>query len=99
LGFRLAPHPSPDHPIGWSIAHSDRDEVALTASGPLMRGELTLRREDGQRATLTTRVHYHRKLAARTVWAVVGPLHRTIAPRLVQRAARDNSRRAHAPHS
>ncbi|OBH83429.1 DUF2867 domain-containing protein [Mycobacterium scrofulaceum] len=99
LRFDLAAHPSTDHPIGWSVARSDHDEMILTTSGPLMRGELALRREDGLRATLTTRVHYHRRLAGRTVWAVVGPLHRAIAPQLVQRAARDGGRRAHAHHS
>jgi len=62
--------------------------MVLTTSGSLMRGELTLRRKDGRRATLTTRVHYHRKLAARTVWAMVGPLHRVLAPRLMERSVR-----------
>ncbi|OMC53472.1 hypothetical protein A5745_21975 [Mycobacterium sp. IS-2888] len=88
LRFRLGPPSSPNHVIGWQIMHSDPDALVLTTNGSLMRGELTLRREDGRRATLTTHVHYHRKVAARTVWAVVGPLHRVIAPRLTQRAAR-----------
>lgn len=86
LRFRLGPLSSPDHVIGWPIMHSDPDAIVLTTNGPLMRGELTLRREDGRRATLTTRVHYHRNVAARTVWAVVGPLHRVVAPRLMERA-------------
>ena len=53
-----------------------------------MRGELTLRRQDGRRAVLTTRLHYRHKVAARTVWALVGPLHRVVAPRLMERSAR-----------
>ncbi|WAJ45889.1 DUF2867 domain-containing protein [Mycobacterium sp. Aquia_216] len=93
LRFRLGPYSSPDHVIGWPIVHSDHDEIVLTTSGPLMRGELTLRRQDGRRATLTTRVHYGRKIAARMVWTVVGPLHRVVAPRLVQRAARPGPQR------
>ncbi|EUA22793.1 hypothetical protein I553_1944 [Mycobacterium xenopi 4042] len=44
----------------------------LSADGPLMSGELTLRRRHG-RAALTTRLHYHHKIAARLVWAVIGP--------------------------
>ncbi|GAA4533632.1 DUF2867 domain-containing protein [Mycobacterium paraffinicum] len=87
LRFRLGPYSSPEHIIGWTIARSDRDELVLTARGPLMRGELTLRRQDGRRASLTTRVQYGRKTAARTVWAFVGPLHRAVAPRLMKRAA------------
>jgi hypothetical protein len=94
LRFQLGPHSSPDHLIGWQIEHSNPDELVLTTSGPLMRGELTLRREDGRRATLTTRVHYRSKAAARTVWSVIGPLHRVVAPRLMQRAARRGPHRA-----
>jgi hypothetical protein len=67
---------------------SDHDEIVLTTHGPLMRGQLTLRREDGRRAILTTRLHYCHKKAARTVWALIGPLHRAVAPRLMERSAR-----------
>lgn len=87
LRFRLGPYSSPEHIIGWTMARSDRDELVLTARGPLMHGELTLRRQDDRRASLTTRVQYCHKTAARTVWAVVGPLHRAVAPRLMKRAA------------
>lgn len=88
LRFRLGPYSSPDHIIGWTIVHSDHDQLTLAANGPLMRGELTLRRDNGRRASLTTRVYYVRRTAARAVWAMVGPLHRAVAPRLMQRAAR-----------
>jgi hypothetical protein len=98
LRFPLGPPSSPHHVIGWPIAHSDPDEIVLTTSGPLMRGELTLRRLDGRRATLTTRVHYRHKIAARTVWFVVGPLHRVVAPRLMERATRPAEREAAHAH-
>jgi hypothetical protein len=94
LRFRLGPPSSPDHVIGWPIVHSDPDEIVLTTSGPLMRGELTLRRLGGRRATLTTRVHYRHKIVARMVWFAVGPLHRVVAPRLIERAARPVEREA-----
>jgi hypothetical protein len=94
LRFRLGPRSSPDHLIGWQITHSDPEELVLTTSGSLMRGELTLRREDGRRATLTTRVHYRSKRAARAVWTVVGPMHRVVAPQLMRRAARPGPHRA-----
>jgi hypothetical protein len=87
LRFHLGPYSSPDHIIGWPIARSDHDEIVLAARGPLMRGQLTLRRRDG-RAVLTTRVHYRHKIAARVVWAMVGPLHRIVAPRLMKHSAR-----------
>ncbi|OBK32858.1 hypothetical protein A5658_15000 [Mycobacterium sp. 1245111.1] len=88
LGFRLGPASSPEHLIGWSIMRSDADEVVLAANGPLMHGEMDLRRQDGRRAVLTTRLHYRRRLAARAVWLAVGPLHRVIAPQLAKHTAR-----------
>jgi hypothetical protein len=91
LRFRLGPRSSPDHAIGWSITHSDHDEIVLSTDGSLMRGQLRLRREDGRRAVLTTRLHYRRKTAARAVWFIVGPLHRIIAPELMKRTARGSA--------
>ena len=88
LQFRLGPYSSPKHIIGWTIVHSDRDELVLAADGPLMRGQLRLRREDGPRAVLTTSLHYRRKTAASTVWLFIGPLHRIVAPQLMQHVAR-----------
>ncbi|MCV7098963.1 DUF2867 domain-containing protein [Mycobacterium palustre] len=87
LRFRLAPHSTRDHMFGWSVVRSDREELVLAACGPLMRGQLALRFENG-RAALTTRLHYVHPIVARAVWAVVGPLHRAVAPRMVERSAR-----------
>jgi hypothetical protein len=87
LGFRLGPYSSPEYIIGWPIIRSDHAELVLETGGPLMRGQLRLQRHDG-RAVLTTRLHYGHKMAARAVWAVIGPLHRAVAPRLMERSAR-----------
>ncbi|MEB4208522.1 DUF2867 domain-containing protein [Mycobacterium sp. 94-17] len=87
LRLRLGPPRSPGHLIGWPIVRSDPDELVLATRGPLMRGELTLRRQDGRRAVLTTRLHYRHRAAARAVWALIGPLHRVVAPRLMRRSA------------
>ncbi len=88
LRLRLGPSRSSGHLIGWPIVRSDPDELVLATRGPLMRGELTLRRQDGRRAVLITRLHYRRRVAARAVWALIGPLHRMVAPRLMRRSAR-----------
>lgn len=88
LRLRLGPARSSGHLIGWPIVRSDPDELVLAVEGPLMRGELTLRRQDGRRAVLTTRLHYRRRIAAPAVWALIGPLHRVVAPRLMRRSAR-----------
>jgi hypothetical protein len=93
LRLRLGPLSSPQYVIGWPIVRSDHDEIVLETDGPLMRGRLTLRRQDG-RAVLITRLHYRHKIAARTVWAMVGPLHRALAPRLMERSARRGTRMA-----
>lgn len=95
LRLRLGPARSAGHLIGWPIVRSDPDELVLATRGPLMRGELTLRRHDGRRAVLTTRLHYRHRVAARVVWALIGPLHRVVAPRLMARSARRG--RAAAP--
>ncbi|OMC20669.1 DUF2867 domain-containing protein [Mycobacterium colombiense] len=87
LRLHLGPARSEGHLIGWPIVRSDADELVLATGGPLMRGELTLRRLDGRRAVLTTRLHYRRRIAARAVWAFIGPLHRVVAPRLMRRSA------------
>ncbi len=88
LRFHLGPYSAPDHVIGWRIVRSDDDELVLAADGALMCGRLSLRREDGLRAVLTTRLHYRRKIAASAVWFFVGPLHRIVAPRLMRHSVR-----------
>jgi Protein of unknown function (DUF2867) len=93
LRFRLGPFTSSDHVIGWKIAYSDPDQFVLTADGSLMRGQLALRRHADRHVVLTTQLFYRHHATARMVWAVVGPVHRAIAPRLIEQSAR----RAAAP--
>jgi hypothetical protein len=88
LRLRLGPYSSSEHVIGWPIVRSDNDEIVLATGGPLMSGRLTLQLQDDRRAVLTTRLRYRHKVAARTVWAVIGPLHRAVAPRLIERSTR-----------
>jgi hypothetical protein len=86
LQFRLGPRSSPDHIFGWRIVTSDPDVVHLEAAGPLMRGVIVGRRT-ASTAVLTTFVFYVSRARARVVWAIIGPLHRRIAPNLLERAA------------
>jgi hypothetical protein len=87
LRFRLGPLVSPDHFIGWRVVSSDSEIIHLEADGPLMRGIIVGRRADPSTAVLTTFVVYVRRAPARIVWALVGPLHRRIAPHLLERGA------------
>lgn len=86
LGLRLAPKSSPDHLLGWRIVKSDPDVLELQAISPLTRA-IILGRKSTERATFTTYLFYERPLAARTIWAVVSPLHRAVAPYLLRCAA------------
>jgi hypothetical protein len=86
LRFRLGPISSPNHVVGWRVVTSEPDVVRLETTGPLIAATLVGRRVGTTTARLTTFVRYQRPLA-RIVWAVVGPLHRRVAPYLMARAA------------
>ena len=91
LRFRLGPVVSSDYAIGWKVGRSDPDQFVLTTEGSLMRGQLMLRREGERRAVLSTQLIYRHNTAARMVWAMVGPVHRALAPRLMETSARRGS--------
>ena len=86
LRFRLGPASSPNHIFGWRIVTSEPDVIRIEADGPLMRGVIVGRRDSTSTAVLTTYIFYVRRAQARVIWALVGPLHRRVAPRLLQRA-------------
>ncbi len=87
LRFRLRTSSQPDRILGWRIVSSGADLIHLEADGPLMRGVIMVRRAGPSRVVLTTFVYYRRRALARIVWAVVGPLHRRVAPYLLERGA------------
>jgi hypothetical protein len=84
LRFDLGPSVSPHHLFGWRIVTSKADVIRLEAEGPLMRGIIIGRRVSPSTAVLTTYVFYVQRLRARVVWQFVGPLHRRIAPYLLE---------------
>jgi hypothetical protein len=88
LRFRLGPQSAADHILGWRIVSSDADGVRLEAGGPLMRGVIVGRRRYPSTAVFTTFVFYVDRTPARAIWALVGPLHRRVAPYLLNQAAR-----------
>ena len=95
LRFRLGPASGGDDVFGWQILTREPDVIRLQAAGPLMRGVLVARRIGPTRAALTTSLYYERPRLARIIWAIVGPLHRRIAPYLLERAGRPASPRRH----
>jgi hypothetical protein len=86
LRFRLGPASSPKHIVGWQITTNEPDVLCLKAEGSLVDGMMVARRTEDNVARLTTFLSYQRPLA-RFVWAIVGPVHRRVAPYLMERAA------------
>jgi hypothetical protein len=88
LRLRLSPRADRDHVLGWRITTVAPDVVRLEASGSLADAVIVGRRVDPTRIRLTTALSYRQPARARGVWACVGPLHRRIAPLLLERAGR-----------
>jgi hypothetical protein len=72
--------------LGWRVLESADDVVHLRTEGPMLRAEIVARRSSPTVARFTTYLFYkHRRTPL--LWAVIGPLHRRIAPLLLRRAA------------
>ena len=98
LRLRLGPASSPDHLLGWKIVTTQPDVIHLEAVSPLLgRGVLVGRRADPTCMVITTYVFYARPAPARVVWRIAGPLHRRIAPYLLEQAAATANRAGYRP--
>jgi hypothetical protein len=87
LRFRLGPRSSASHVLGWRIKTSERDVFRLEATSTLFgRGIILGRRPDPTRVVVTTYVFRSRPTIGRAIWTLVGPLHRRVAPYLMERA-------------
>jgi hypothetical protein len=84
LGMRLGPLSSSEHLLGWKIVVSTAELVHLEAVSPLAHGHI-VGRNTGETASFTTYLFYTRPAVARTIWTLVSPLHRAVAPYLLQR--------------
>jgi hypothetical protein len=87
LRFELGPQSSPDHILGWKVVTSEPDVAVIETISSVLRAVIIARRADPTRAKVTTFLFYRRPLVARALFVVVGPLHRIIAPYLLNRAA------------
>jgi hypothetical protein len=88
LRLRLRPGSSSDHLLGWKIVTSQPDVIHLEAESPLLgRGVLVGRRVDATCMVLTTCIFYTWPASTPLVWKIAGPLHRRIAPYLLERAS------------
>ena len=87
LRFRLGPFSSPDHILGWKIVRRDRDTLVIEADSPLLRGVIVGRKTEQTCSVVTTYVFYKRPALGRILLMIAGPIHRRIAPHLLERAA------------
>jgi hypothetical protein len=86
LGLRLGPADSPRHPLGWDVLVTGPDAVVLGVEGGLLtpRIVVTARQREVVACTLVRFDHP----VARPVWAVLAPVHRAVARRLLDDGVR-----------
>lgn len=85
LGFRVGPWASSDHIFGWRIATSEPELLHLEARSTLLNGHMVWRLHQ-ERLVMTTFLQYERRRTAPMVWAVIGNIHRGVAPYLLELA-------------
>jgi hypothetical protein len=94
LGFDLAPPGTPHTMVGWGIVADEPELFVLATDGRLMAARMIFALS-GSTLTWTTALRFHRT-AARAIWAVAQNVHRALAPRLLDKAARALLRRGAA---
>ncbi|MBB1243746.1 hypothetical protein GL263_09270 [Streptomyces durbertensis] len=96
LGLRLRWRKAPTHVAGWRIAARGDDWIELAARSPLLTGHLLVRAR-GRELSLTTALHYRRRLGAR-IWSRLSATHRRAAPALLRQAYEAERARGMAGH-
>ena len=86
LGLRLESRPSPDHLLGWRIAHREDSWVRMETGSWFMTPHLVLKVDEG-RLSVATFIRYDRRLAA-LVWPPVSILHRRVGLVLLRHVLR-----------
>ena len=97
LRGQQGPLGSPEHVFGFTIVHREPDAVVLHEASPLLDAHLVIRRRLPTRVSVATFLTFHRPRVTRALWVVVGPLHRRVAPLLLERAAATGAAPAPAP--
>ena len=87
LRFRLGPASSPGHIMGWNIVRSEPDVVQIETVGPVARAVIVARKPAPNRMRVSTFVFYVRPAIGRLLLKLAGPVHRRIAPYLLERTA------------
>jgi hypothetical protein len=85
LQIRLSRGRSPATVAGWRIGGRGPDWIRLEAASWFLTGNLIVRTVDG-RVSLTTVVHYRRRVGQR-VWPPLSAVHRRLVPGVLRAAA------------
>lgn len=85
LGLRLQPL-SPDHPLGWDIAHNEPERFVLAAEGPLGSARIVWIAPPGA-VVIATMLRFDNS-ASRVAWRLVAPIHRAVARYGLDRTAK-----------
>lgn len=86
LGLRLTLRPSPDHLLGWKIAHRDESWMRIEASSWFLTGHVVMQLGDEEMA-FASFIRYDRRLAA-FVWPPISIIHRQVALTLMRTGLR-----------
>ncbi len=87
LGLQLGSLRSPEHVLGWKIRRSTPEFLLLGCDSRVgMPAELVLRRDES--GVLIATLIQQDNPAVRAAWVGVGPVHRQVVPRILERAVR-----------
>jgi hypothetical protein len=89
MGFRLGPHPSPTHMLGWDVISSLPEFCVLEVHSPRATARKVVRL-DGGRVVMATFVRFETRTGS-VIWATIAPVHHRTEPYLLGRAARHPS--------
>lgn len=101
LRFQVGPASSRDHILGLTIVTSRPDVVVLEGVSHILRAVIVVKKTEPRRLLISTYVFYLRPAVAGLLLKIVGPVHRRIAPYLLERTAFTKQREGRAiapPH-
>ncbi|MBW3652757.1 MAG: hypothetical protein KY433_04010, partial [Actinobacteria bacterium] len=87
LRFQVGPASSRDHILGLTIVTSRPDVVVLEGVSHILRAVIVVKKTEPRRLLISTYVFYLRPAVAGLLLKIVGPVHRRIAPYLLERTA------------
>lgn len=97
LRLSQGPRTSPSHVLGWEVIASDKDRVEMAAESPLVRAVIIGMRLDPTTVRVATLLSYRKPIASRALWTMIGPVHRRMAPYLLEHAAGAGRTRSELP--